>query len=168
MSCLVGLALQPDDEIRGAILHTWPVCPAHVVALFVELLRASAEALVARGVLTLEKPYGRSHILAESSGFGIAFMQMNPGQSSSYHYHHERRELIWVRAGHLTLLSDSSRRLLGPGGYATTEPLCPHAAANEGGDVVEAVELIHPFLLDDKVRLEDRYLRRLGPVTHRE
>jgi len=50
-------------------------------------------------VLALTKPYGRSYIVVEHDGLGIALMQMLPGQTSSYHDHRLRRELVWVRSG---------------------------------------------------------------------
>ena len=163
------VASLPPDETRNRLIRAvMPDLGAEALARFNEALRQPTEALVRAAARILEKPYGRNHILSESADHGISFVVMLPGRSTSVHVHGTRRELFCVRRGTLTLFKADRRIDLHPYQCEWSTPGEPHALANEAAGVLEVLELFAPPLLDDKIRLSDRYDRKLGAVTHRE
>jgi mannose-6-phosphate isomerase-like protein (cupin superfamily) len=134
---------------------------------FSSRLDAASDALIAGAAMILDKPYGRNILALLDPAFGISLVQMRPRAATSLHVHHRRREIFVIRSGALTLFQEGRSRRLGPWEVAQSTPASPHRLANDGEEPLEILELFAPNLLDDKVRLEDRYHRVLGPVDHR-
>ncbi|HEU5319712.1 MAG TPA: cupin domain-containing protein [Methylomirabilota bacterium] len=153
-----------EPAVRAAVAAAFPGCPPDVVDDFIAALGAPSERLVAGARITLAKPYGANHILAAGGPYGLSFARFEPGRSTSLHYHTVRRELFCVRRGVLTLTSGPTVRRLRPFEVGRSTPGEPHALANEGAELLEVLEIFSPALLDDKVRVRDRYNRALGAV----
>src|SRR5258707_12642512 len=86
---------------RAAVL--WPEIPEAVLDSYASVLAAEFEDLPATAKLVLDKPYGINVIEASIENFGVSVARLKPGRSSSFHYHHKRRELFTVRRGVLTV-----------------------------------------------------------------
>lgn len=152
------------QTVAGGILTTFPSCPAEVIEDLLAALEAPLGPLVEAAQITLDKPYGTNRILRHSGEYGVSFAQIQPERSTSLHYHTRRREFFCVRQGVLTLTSGDSTRQLGRFEFGSSIPGQPHALANADAEVLEILEIFSPPLLDDKVRLRDRYHRTLGAV----
>jgi ADP-ribose pyrophosphatase YjhB (NUDIX family)/mannose-6-phosphate isomerase-like protein (cupin superfamily) len=163
-------AREPDgaSAIRRRVLAILPTCPEPLVEQFLAGVAAPSSDLASRAVLSLEKPYGENHILVAEGEAGLSFARLRSGQSSSFHLHRRRTEVFVVRTGTLTLQVAYGEHQLGPGAIGCSHPGGPHAIANHGHEPVELLEIFSPALLDDKLRLRDRYGRSLGQVTHRD
>jgi mannose-6-phosphate isomerase-like protein (cupin superfamily) len=157
-----------EAYIAKQVFAQWPDCPAVVLERYLKALTSPAAALVSTALITLTKPYGRNNILSQHGEYGMSLLQMEPGQSSSFHRHSQRKELFVVRTGRLTVRFADHEEHLGPGECSVTVPPVAHAVSNQQEEPLEVLEMISPFLLDDKIRIHDRYQRRLGAVTHRE
>lgn len=127
-------------------------------------LLASSDAVTARPVHSFAKPYGTNHILEIADHFGVSCAFFGPGQETSYHRHSHRTEFYCVRTGLLELAWADRQVILGAYQFAHSNPGESHRLRNAGPDVLEVLELFWPPLLDDKVRIGDRYGRRLGGV----
>lgn len=128
----------------------------------------SRRALSQKAEITLDKPYGRNHILMINERCGISFACLEPDRSTSFHYHDHRREFFLVRQGRLRLVTPDGERILNPGEWACSTPGVPHSIANGGDGVLEIIEIFAPPLLDDKVRISDPYDRGLGKARFLE
>src|ERR1700684_4331913 len=93
------------QEVRNAVTRVYPDFPAVVAQEFLETLKTPTEALCATAELVLKKPYGKNHILRIGPTYGLSFACLVPGASTSLHYHRQRRELFFVRAGVLCFTS---------------------------------------------------------------
>lgn len=151
-----------DAFIRGVL----PDIPGEVLARFGQALGTPTDELAATADLVLEKPYGRNHVIVAAGEYGLSLALLLPGRSTSLHTHERRREVFCVRAGVLTLTRGGETLRLETGGLAHSTPGEPHALANDGAEPLEVLEIFSPALLDDKVRIADRYDRDLGRVTH--
>jgi mannose-6-phosphate isomerase-like protein (cupin superfamily) len=161
-----------EEQIRKAITSAFPLCPLGIVANFVRLASIDVDEAVAEATLRLRKPYGDNNLFGNDGDlFGISLMRMNLGARTSLHTHDWRHELFYVRSGVLTLRTQNSQNIeseqsVRPGEFTQSVPGQPHSAMNLGNEPLVAMELVSPFLIDDKNRLEDPYERRLGHVTH--
>lgn len=160
-----GLPPEAVAGVRAALQAQFPRCPPALVERFVHGLSEPRAELIARATRILEKPYGRNHLLAADGDHGISFAIFHAGRTTSLHWHARRRELFAVRSGRLVATLGSEQRVLLGGEIACSTPRVPHALANGGGDDLEVLELFSPYLLDDKVRVDDPYGRPLGAVT---
>ncbi len=162
-------AEQPADPALGAVLVALyaavPACPAELAARFLKLLQATPEAVAGQARLQLHKPYGTNVILEDKGQFGLSFARILPGQSTSYHYHQQRREFFCVHSGVLSLHNGSEIEVLGRLGCGASMPHIAHSLANHGDSMLAVLEIFTPALLDDKVRVYDLYHRPLGEVT---
>jgi mannose-6-phosphate isomerase-like protein (cupin superfamily) len=162
-------AQEPDGTGRDAVitaLHTAVAdCPAELAQRLLDLLNATPEDIADQARLLLQKPYGTNAILQDQGLFGLSFARLLPGQSTSYHYHQQRREFFCVHSGVLTLRSGIEERVLQRYGCGTSTPLVGHSLANQGSGMLAVLEIFTPALLNDKVRIHDRYDRPLGDVT---
>jgi mannose-6-phosphate isomerase-like protein (cupin superfamily) len=84
---------------------------------------------------------------------------------TSLHWHGQRRELFAVRSGRMLLSCGDDRSILVEGELARSIPRVAHSLANAGSADLEVLELFSPYLLDDKVRVQDFYGRLTGSVT---
>nr|WP_276510359.1 cupin domain-containing protein [Longimicrobium terrae] len=116
----------------------------------------------------MDKPYGRNHVLVAGGEYGLSLAVLLPGRSTSLHAHELRREVFCVRTGVLSLTRGDLQVRIGAGELDHSTPGEPHALANEGDEVLEVLEIFSPALLDDKVRISDRYDRALGKVTREQ
>ncbi|WP_416959403.1 NUDIX domain-containing protein [Streptomyces sp. Agncl-13] len=157
-----------DTEVRKRLTALLPSIPEEEIAGFLSMADAPHEELVARAVRSLDKPYGENHILVDSGQWGVSFARLLPGRSSSYHFHHIRKEFFRVRTGTLTLRQEDGSSLLHPLDCGTSTPGIAHSIGNDGQQPVELVEIFSPALLDDKERVSDRYGRPLGQVAFGE
>ena len=139
--------------------------PGSVVAKVEWHLAQPRETLPSRAFLALDKPYGRNFILSVQDDFGISCALFFPGQETSFHYHQLRTEVYYVRTGILELQRSDALEQLQPGGIGHSLPGQHHRLRNSGDTILEVIEVFHPPLLDDKVRLLDRYGRHVGKVT---
>ncbi|MBB4636968.1 cupin domain-containing protein [Longimicrobium terrae] len=153
-----------DAFIRGVL----PGVPDDVLVRFARALRAPLDELAAVAELVLDKPYGRNHVLVAGGEYGLSLAVLLPGRSTSLHAHELRREVFCVRTGVLSLTRGDLQVRIGAGELDHSTPGEPHALANEGDEVLEVLEIFSPALLDDKVRISDRYDRALGKVTREQ
>ena len=112
---------------------------------------------------TVDKPWGKEEIWAETSKYAGKFLYINPHQSLSRQYHEAKEETISVLKGVLRLeLGEPSDlqfgiRHLDEGQYFHIKPGTIHRFCAEE-EAVKLVEVSTPEL-DDVVRLEDMYSR---------
>jgi mannose-6-phosphate isomerase-like protein (cupin superfamily) len=161
------LAESAGEEVRNAVGRIFPDFPSSVAEQLLKTLEAPTGDLCSVADITLEKPYGKNHILRLGPDYGLSFACLLPGASTSLHYHRERRELFFVRAGHLCFTFGEQERCLDVGEWAFSIPGVIHRVANRGEQLLEIVEIFAPALLDDKHRVADAYGRPLGDVTFR-
>lgn len=155
-------------DIIAGVRRVFPAVPAPALHAFQKWLLAPSEAVRARPAQSFAKPYGTNHILEIVGNFGVSCACFDPGQETSYHRHFRRTEFYCVRTGVLELLWEDRELTLGPFQYAHSRPGESHRLRNVGTSVLEVLELFRPPLLDDKVRIGDRYGRRLGGVSRDE
>lgn len=154
----------PDTSPRAVIQAVFPDVPASLLMNFERFLTVPIDEMVAHAMTIFEKPYGRNHILALDKRFGLSCAVFEPSCETSFHYHEKRREFYWVRNGELDLLRPEGVTILTAGGHSHSEPGQRHRLRNRGRLRLEVLEIFSPPLLDDKVRVEDRYGRTLGQV----
>lgn len=150
--------------VASALSRAFPDCPRGFADLFLALLEAPRQELTARAVLVLEKPYGRNHILIRDGAFGLSFAVLEPGRSTSLHFHRQRRELFCIRSGRIILTSKDAAIPLDRFACGTSTAGVPHRLANLGTVPAEVLEVFSPAFLDDKHRVEDPYGRAVGDV----
>lgn len=150
--------------VATALRRTFPDCPREFVEAFVALLEAPRQELAAQAILVLQKPYGRNHVLVRDGAFGLSFAVLEPGRSTSLHFHRRRREFFCVRSGRITLTSGEEVIPLGRFACGTSTVGVAHRLANPATAPAEVLEVFSPALLDDKHRVEDRYGRAVGDV----
>ena len=154
--------------IRVSLSRTFPACPAAMVDTFVSWLARPREELVSLARMTLKKPYGHNYVLVDSGDFGISFACIEPGQGTSLHFHQRRREFFCVHEGVLALTRDDVESSLEKGESGFSTPGKPHALRNPSGAPTQVLEMFSPVLLEDKIRVSDRYARPLGQVSLRQ
>jgi mannose-6-phosphate isomerase-like protein (cupin superfamily) len=154
-------------EVRRWLLEVFRV-PGGAAEHFCRLVAEPAKAIVHRAHVTLPKPYGANHILAVEADYGISFACIDPGHGTSVHYHVRRRETFLVRTGTLLLLHGDTETRLHEGDIGQSIPGTPHSLRNGGASQLHVLEMFLPALLDDKVRVADRYARPLGAVDRHQ
>ncbi len=151
--------------VSNALGALWPDCDPSVRELFLQLLEEPAVEIVKRARFVLGKPYGTNSILLDSGMYGLSFAQLGAGQSTSLHFHNTRREFFCVHHGTLALTSNGETTALTRHQCAWSTPGRPHRLANTSDGPLGVLEIFSPALLNDKVRLQDKYQRTLGLVT---
>lgn len=164
---VVLLHPQSEQQLVKRLTHELGISEGELNP-YLTAVRSSAEVLVSRAERRLAKPYGHNWIVLTQKDYGVSFVQMDAGQSTSFHLHHHRRELFLVRAGQLNLQSGATQRIISEGEWGESTPGVPHRLSNQGTSRLELIEIFTPCLLDDKRRLSDSYSRALGEVTHVE
>jgi mannose-6-phosphate isomerase-like protein (cupin superfamily) len=154
-----------EVTVRERLLETFAYCPSETADFFCWLLLQPTATLIGRAVISLAKPYGTNHVLVAEGDFGVSFARLRPRQCTSLHYHVQRCELFCVRAGDLHLVLGDIEEHLPVGGIGESTPGIPHSLRNDGDVPLEVLELFSPAVLDDKVRIADRYDRTLGSVS---
>jgi mannose-6-phosphate isomerase-like protein (cupin superfamily) len=157
-----------EDILKEAIRTVFGLCPDEFVEAFLLGYSTPTQELIAEAETTLLKPYGSNHILCSSGSFGLSFVCMDPNRSTSLHVHASRREFFAVRCGVLTLTSGDKRFQIERGGFGSSVPGIRHQLKNNGAAPLEILEIFAPPHLDDKVRVEDPYGRKIGPVTREQ
>ena len=153
-----------QNRITTYIYDTFPNCPGGFVKQFLESLAIPSVTLLTKSKFTLEKPYGANHIIQDEGVFGFSWAQLKPGHSTSLHYHQKRRELFCVRQGLLKLTKGDRVQMLRRFDCNCSTPNQSHSLSNPGQEWLEIIEIFSPALLNDKIRLKDRYKRQLGEV----
>lgn len=146
----------------------FPSLPVDVFDFFLRSVFEDEEILASMAVKTIKKPYGINSIIYLSGSFGISFVSMRPGATTSLHYHHERAEYFFIRKGILTFYFDQSEHLIQNGKTSRSIPGQPHRLSNCSDSQLEILEIFTPPNIDDKIRVEDFYGRTLGSVSHKE
>ncbi|HLL47751.1 MAG TPA: cupin domain-containing protein [Longimicrobiaceae bacterium] len=158
-----------DTRARDAFIRrVLPGVPNDVLSRFDRALWTPTAELAAGAELVLDKPYGRNHVLAASGPYGLSLAVLLPCRSTSLHTHLQRHEVFCVRTGILSLTKGGRQVRLTEGELDHSTPGEPHSLANDGSGVLEVLEIFSPALLDDKVRISDRYDRALGRVTREQ
>ena len=158
--------IQLDTEIKSRLSSVFDVLPSQGVECFLSMLDQSADVIAESAAINLEKPYGTNDIVALEPEYGISFLRMKPGQSTSFHKHAMRKEFFLVLKGELELRNGEEARRLGSGETANSTPTIPHSLSNPGVEDLWVLEIFIPGLLNDKSRLEDRYDRATGEVGY--
>lgn len=107
------------------------------------------------------RPWGTYSTLKEESGYKVKRITVNPGQSLSLQYHHQRAEhWIVVQGTALVQIGDEEFRTL-PGEYRYIPLQEKHRLTNIGTDEMVLIEVQCGAYLgeDDIVRLADTYSR---------
>jgi len=110
---------------------------------------------------TVEKPWGKEEIWAETDRYAGKFLYIEPGEMLSRQYHERKEETICVIDGVLQLEIGQyihETRYLYPGDTFHVTPGTIHRFCCFGRQAVKLVEVSTPEL-DDVVRLEDKYAR---------
>lgn len=157
-----------SNGLSKEVHQVLPDCPTEVIEQLAHCLEGGLAGIAEEAEISFDKPYGENHALSVSGDFGLSFAGLDPGMSTSLHFHRHRRELFFVRTGTLTLIKGSETIELGVGHRGESVPGELHSIANHGQSRVEVAEVFSPPLLDDKVRISDTYGRGLGAVTRFE
>jgi 8-oxo-dGTP pyrophosphatase MutT (NUDIX family)/mannose-6-phosphate isomerase-like protein (cupin superfamily) len=165
---LAGICPEARAGLEQVVREALPECPSEVLGRLAGHLSDPFEYTAGRAEISFDKPYGENHVLEASGEYGLSLARLEPGASSSLHFHVQRRELFFVRVGTLTLTRGSRTIELGVGEYGFSIPGELHAIANRHEGELQIVEIFSPALLDDKVRVSDAYGRRLGAVTRHD
>ncbi|UXY17274.1 hypothetical protein N8I74_01950 [Chitiniphilus purpureus] len=151
--------------IQEMLAVVMPTCPAEISDRFLQLLSTPPAEITAQAKLLLNKPYGTNAILIPHGEYGLSFAQLLPKRSTSLHMHMLRREFFCVHHGVLTLVSGEETLIIDRLGCGFSTPNVSHMLANNSDEPLGVLEIFSPALLNDKVRLQDRYERLLGQVT---
>ena len=110
---------------------------------------------------TVEKPWGKEEIWAETPKYVGKYLHINAGHRLSRQYHERKEETIRVLKGKLILEVGVGENMiftsLSPGEVFHVTPLMVHRFGANDEDVV-LVEVSTPEL-DDVIRLSDDYAR---------
>ena len=153
---------------REQLAVTLPTCPETFADWFMQLISATPSEITARAIILLNKPYGTNAILVDRGEFGLSFAQLLPGRSTSLHFHQQRREFFCVHHGTLSLTYGDQNCTIERFACGHSTPNVSHMLANASDQPLGVLEIFSPALLNDKVRLQDRYERPLGSVTFDE
>lgn len=162
---VVGTLAPKLPDIRAQLMACFPSCSESLVGLFLEFLLRSPAEVCRQAMTVLPKPYGRNHILLVNAGFGLSLAQIEPEQSTSLHFHSSRREFFCVMTGELSLVVGDKESTLGVGECGMSTPNVPHSLRNKHSSTLRVLEMFSPALLEDKVRVSDKYERPLGAVS---
>ncbi len=156
-------------KLLEAIEGVFPHFPDHLLQQLLIYFNSSSADFTSSAYLKLDKPYGCNYVLCIADNFGLSLAQLKCGQSSSEHYHETRREFFIVKKGELTLFKNGENHVLSCGQWGFSTPFIPHSINNcSASEDLEILEIFSPPLLDDKIRLKDRYARKVGKVGHKE
>ncbi len=110
---------------------------------------------------TVEKPWGKEEIWAETPKYVGKYLYINDGHRLSRQYHEKKEETIRVLSGSLLLETgvgpNMVQMILREGEVYHVTPLTVHRFCASGSDVV-LVEVSTPEL-EDVVRISDDYSR---------
>jgi mannose-6-phosphate isomerase len=108
-----------------------------------------------------ERPWGAYTVLAETEGFKVKTIEVQPGRRLSYRQHSRRSEHWFVVAGAGVVTLDGSSIDVRRGDAVDVPVGAAHRIQNTGSDVLVFVEVQHGdyFGEDDIVRLDDDYGR---------
>jgi mannose-6-phosphate isomerase-like protein (cupin superfamily) len=160
--------MEDFNELYKTITELFPSIENSTINFFLDCCTYSSKEIIERSEITLKKPYGLNHILLRSPLFGVSFVQINKDQGTSYHYHTIRKEFFLVKNGELTLIKESGVSKLRAFEVEKSTPHEKHSLKNRGEDLLEILEIFTPPLLNDKVRVQDSYDRKLGDVNYME
>lgn len=110
---------------------------------------------------TAQRPWGSWEVLAESVGYKVKRILVNPHSRLSYQTHAHRSEHWVVVSGKATCLIDGETAYAGPGDCVEVPLGAAHRIANEGDEPLVIVEVQRGEYTgeDDIVRLHDDYGR---------
>jgi mannose-6-phosphate isomerase-like protein (cupin superfamily) len=156
------------DDVRRRLMQFFGNSAQSATDNFCRLTTLPHEELIEQAVVVLEKPYGANYLLALDGGYGTSVAEFRPGQGTSLHFHTRRREAFLVLSGNLSLRHGATESSLLAGNMGVSTPGTAHSLSNEANDDLRVIEMFSPALLSDKIRLADRYDRRLGKVSLRQ
>lgn len=110
---------------------------------------------------TTEKPWGSFTNLMDESYTKVKKVVIKPGESPSYQYHFQRREIWIIVQGLAEVKIDDEKHVYTVGDIVNIPVLSKHQPKNIGFDdlIFVEVQLGDYFGEDDIVRLEDNYGR---------
>ena len=130
-----------NNTILDAIQSHLPNCPIEITDKFLIYLQLPSEEIIIHAKYTLNKPYGKNHILFDEGIIGLSFAQLEPDKSTSLHYHDKRKEFFCVRRGELTLSKGPNTYFLKENEYNFSTPGEAHSLANRSKEPLEILEL---------------------------
>ena len=113
----------------------------------------------------IEKPWGyEDQVLmtqvdvGEKQGMlGIRRLVINGEEMTSYCYHEEQADIIYLEEGTVTLRKDGEMEELEQGNAKIIRSGEKHQVQNIGDDVAKVLEISFPYKPDDNQRVEDPY-----------
>jgi len=151
-------------DFRARVAQFLPQASSGALSCFETCAGLASTDLQSNAPYAFPKPYGFNIVSILTADFGISLIRIDPGQSTSLHFHSLRYEAFFVRSGRLTLAKGPEKILILAGSISGSKPHEPHRLSNVAGEPLEIIELFAPPLLDDTTRVEDRYNRVLGCV----
>ena len=115
------------------------------------------------GYATVEKPWGKEVWFALAPGYIGKIISIHPAKATSYHFHKEKDETIYVLSGELRVTIGKSRaipfkdaidEIVQEGCAVRIQPGTPHMLSSWCHEPLVLLEVSLPFT-DDSVRLED-------------
>ncbi len=113
----------------------------------------------------IEKPWGyEEHILSTQVDvgdrvgmLGIRRLALNAEEMTSYAYHEEQADIIYLEKGSIVLRREDKMEDLEPGSAIVIRSGEKHQLQNISGEVAEVLEISFPYIPEDIVRIEDPY-----------
>ncbi len=106
-----------------------------------------------------KRPWGEELWLSKDKPSMVKIISVNPGESSSLQYHHNRDEYWYILSGNGYALIDGQEIKLNPGDSCFVKREIKHRIQG-GTDVLRMIEIAYgDFDEKDIVRLEDKYGR---------
>ncbi len=113
----------------------------------------------------IEKPWGyEDQVLitqvdvGDRTGMlGIRRLVIDAEGMTSYSYHDEQADVIYLQEGNVVLRRDDELEDLENGGAKVIRSGQRHQIQNIGGEVAEVLEISFPYRPDDITRVEDPY-----------
>lgn len=110
-------------------------------------------------VVITQKPWGHEELLLAVDGFGFKKLVINPGKMISYQYHHEKKEIFYIKSGVATIRLESGEKILNSGECLYIGAGEKHQAINNGAEDLVILEFSYPYNDNDLVRVEDPWNR---------
>lgn len=113
----------------------------------------------------IEKPWGyEDQILmtqvdvGERTGMlGIKKLVIDSDQMTSYAFHEEQSDIIYLEEGDVSVRKEGSMKELEKGNALVIRSGERHQIQNIGGDVAKVLEISFPYVPEDITRVEDPY-----------
>lgn len=113
----------------------------------------------------IDKPWGyEDQVLmtqvdiGERTGMlGIRRLVIDAEEMTSYSYHDQQSDIIYLEEGDVTVRKDDDLKELEKGKAMTIRSGEKHQIQNIGGDVAKVLEISFPYLPEDIHRVEDPY-----------